>query len=99
MEVPQLQCSYKDVDVPVVQVVVVPQVQFIDGHGRRRDHAVTWGSRTVETPQIQFIAGVTGHPSSHETGSGMAAMSFFLPFLGHFLRSVHPDVERQVSPR
>ena len=24
---------------------------------------------------------------------------FFLTFLGHFSRSVHPDVERQVSPR
>ena len=45
-----------DVDVPVVQVVVVPQVQFIVGYGRRCDHAVTWGSRTVKVPQIQFFA-------------------------------------------
>ena len=32
VEVPQLQCSYKVVDVPVVQVVVVPQVQTAEFH-------------------------------------------------------------------
>ena len=45
VEVPQLQCSDKVVDVLVVQVVAVPQVQFC-------------GSRTVKVPQTQFIAGV-----------------------------------------
>ena len=54
VEAPQLHCSYKVVDVPVVQ--------FIDGCGRRCDHAATSGL-LLEVPQTQFIARVRGHSS------------------------------------
>ena len=60
MEVPQLQYSDKVVDVPVVQ--------FIDGYGRRCDHAATSGLATVKVPQIQFIDGVSGHSNRHRDG-------------------------------
>ena len=94
MEFPQLQCSDKVVDVPVVQ--------FIDGYGRRCDHAATSGLATVKVPQTQFIAGVGGHSSSQQRRScfqqGMAAMKVFWTFLGHFSRSSRSSgVERQFS--
>ena len=58
-------------------------VQFIDG----MDVPVIIQRRyvaTVKVPKIQFIAGVGGHSSSHETGTGMAAMVFFGLFYGIF---------------
>ena len=52
--------------------------------------------RTVEVPQIQFIAGVGGHFRSQQRRARfqrcIAALRVFWPFLGHFSRSVHPDV-------
>ena len=42
--------------------------QFIDGYGRPCDHAVTLCVATVEVPQIQFIAGVSGHYSCNRDG-------------------------------
>ena len=83
VEVPQLQFSDKLVDVPVVQVVVVPQVHFF-GYGRRCDHSATSCLETVKVPQTQFIAGVGGHSSSHRDGYafcvGMAAVKGFSAF-------------------
>ena len=59
-KVPQLQRSFKVADVPVVQVVLEPQV--LCGYGRpvivQRQ---VWVSSTVEMPQIPFIARVSGH--------------------------------------
>ena len=46
---------FRVVDAPVVQVVVVPQVLFIDGYGRPCEHAATFGL-AMKVPQIQFIA-------------------------------------------
>ena len=90
MKVPQLQFSHKVVDVTVVQVVVLPQVQL-------RLWTSLWScsdvgvSPTVEVPQIQFIAGVSGHSCCiTETGTqlpavaGVAAVKGFLAFFSAF---------------
>ena len=77
--------------------------QFIDG----LDVPVIMQRRclaTVKMPHIQFIAGAGGHFSSPQRQAlfhwGMAVMrGFFGFFSGHFSRSVHLDVERQVSRR
>ena len=45
--------------------VEVPQSQFLPGCGRRRVFAATRCLATVKVPQIQFIAGVSGHFSRH----------------------------------
>ena len=48
-------------------------MQFIDGYGRRCDHAATSGL-TLEVPQTQFIARVRGHSScTTETVSMLSA--------------------------
>ena len=54
-------------------------VQFIDGYGRRCDHAAT-SDLVLEVPQTQFIARVGGHSSAHSDGYG-GDEGFFLPFL------------------
>ena len=43
--------------------------RFIDGYGRRCDHAATSGLATVKVPQTQFIAGVGGHSSPQQRRS------------------------------
>ena len=101
VKVPQLQYSDKVVDVPVVQVVVVPQVQLCS-YGRRCDHAATLGLATVEVPQIQFIAGVSGHSSSQQRRvrfqHGYGGDEGFLALFCHFSRSSRSSgVERQFS--
>ena len=47
------------------EFVEVPQSQFLPGYGRRRVYAATSCLATVKVPQIQFIAGVSGHFSRH----------------------------------
>ena len=49
------------------KMVDVHVVQFIDGYGRRCDHAATSGL-VLEVPQTQFIARVGGHSSAHSDG-------------------------------
>ena len=69
----------KVVDVPIVQVLggaaaAVPAVLDVPVITQRR-----WVA-TVQVPQIQFIAGVSGHSCLLETGTGMAAMNGFFGF-------------------
>ena len=64
----------------------------------------TMGLATVKVPQIQFSPESVDIPVRNKDGYafsvGMAAMTVFgLFFKAIFLRSVHLDVERQVSPR
>ena len=76
VEVPQLQCSDKVVDV------------LVEGRRGAQGHAATLGLATVKVPQTQFIAGVGGHSSSKLRRArflrGMAAMRVFLACFGHF---------------
>ena len=82
-------------------------LQFIDGYGRRCDHAATSGL-LLEVPQTQFIARVRGHSScTTETVTmlsavlGMEAMKGFSAFWSMFRAPPGcPGVERQfLSPR
>ena len=65
-------------------VVDVLLAQFIDGYGRPCDHAATLGVATVEVPQIQFIARVSGHSSSQQRGYSGGDEGFFGFCLSHF---------------
>ena len=74
------------------------------GYGRLYDHAATFGlanSGSVSDSVHRWswwtfqFATETGTLSAGYGGDE----GFFLAFLGHFSRSVHPDVEGQVSPR
>ena len=57
-KVPQLQRSFKVADVPVVQVVMVPQVLFVVVNVPVIMQRQVRVSSTVEVPQIQFTARV-----------------------------------------
>ena len=87
------------VDVLVMQVVVVPQVQFC-GYGRCCDHAVTSVSRTVKVPQTHRRSWWTFQFAT-ETGTlavGYGGVEGFWPFSGRFSRSSRSSgVERQFS--
>ena len=65
-------------DVPMVPIlqkfVEVPQLQFLHGCGRRRDHAATSCLATVKVPQSQFIAGVSGHFSCNRDGPSLSGV-------------------------
>ena len=50
--------------------VEVPQSQFLPVVGRPCAHAATLGLATLKVPQIQFIAGVSGHFSRHKDRNG-----------------------------
>ena len=56
-KVPQLHCSFKVADVPVVQVVMVPQVLVVVNVPVIIQRQVRFSS-TAEVPQIQFTARV-----------------------------------------
>ena len=98
----------KVVDVPVVQVLVVPQVQFC-GYGRPCDHAATLGlansgsaSDSVHRQSLQtfqFAAETGTHSANCAAFSvGVAAVKVFSAFFGHFSRSSRSSgVERQFS--
>ena len=68
----------KVVDVPVVLCEGVPQVLFIDGYDvpviMQRRHVAT-----VKVPQIQFIAGVSGHSSLATVGYAQCKLCSFQP--------------------
>ena len=73
------------------------------GYGRLCDHAATLDLANSGSAQIRFIAGVGRHFRSQQRQvrflQGMASMKGSqVLLLGHLSRSVHPDVERQVSP-
>ena len=56
--------------------------------------------KTAEVPHVQFIDKVVAVPVDNLLYGGYGGDEGFLAFfLGNFSRSVHPDVERQVSPR
>ena len=87
VEVKQLQCSDKVVDVLVESrrgaAGAVPAVMDVPVNMQGR-----WVSRTVKVPQTQFIAGVAGHSSSQQRRArfqrGMAAMRVVLVFFRPF---------------
>ena len=77
--------------------------QFIDGYGRRCDHAATSGL-LLEVPQTQFIARVRGHSCcTTETVTMlsavlvMAAMKGFFVLLGRFFALVRVVPELSAS--
>ena len=82
--------------VQTLQIFVdVPQSQFLPGCGRRRDFAATCCLPTVKVPQIQFLAGVSGHFSRHRdryaelqlcmVGTVAAMRGDFAAVLHHFI--------------
>ena len=59
-------------------------VQFINGYGRRCDHAPT-SSLSLEVPQTQFIARVRGHSSyTTETVTMLLAVAVMAAMKGDF---------------
>ena len=100
----QLSRSLKVADVPVVQVVLVPQV--LSAAMEPVIAATSSFSSTVEVPQIPFIARVSGHSCcATETGTQlsavavMAAMKVFLSFFRPFfaLLQIVPELSASFS--
>ena len=74
----------------VPKTVEVPQLQHF---GKVVDVPV------VLVPQLQFIDKVLTVPVDNLLLWRLWRWEGFSPVYGHFSRSVHPDVERQASPR
>ena len=87
--VPQLQFSDK-ADMPVVVNDRCWRCRFSSSPICRHSSSQQRRRRTVQTVQLAWVPYMA---------VGAAMKGFFLAFFHFFSRSVHPDVERQVSPR